>query len=214
MVVITPPDVHTNWSNKELALVNEMLARGLPLLHVRKPQLTFDDLQKWVEKVSYQHLHRLVIHIPTPVINNKEKVFKQYVQLINSLRADFTHLSTTNCSFVNNYKGKLPYLSTSVHNSTEYTKLSTQHQRVFLSPVFSSISKTGYHPTVDWQQEIQQWSFPWIQRVALGGITPERLPLVQAMGFDDFAVLGAIWHAQEPLKIFDLCYKQDPLFFP
>lgn len=210
MVVITP----TETDLKEIDLINEMLARGLSLLHVRKPHMSFDNLQKWVEKISYQHIHRLVIHIPPTVINNNEQVFKQYSQLINSIKAGFAHLSTTNCSFVNNYREELPCLSTSVHNSTEYTKLSTQHQRVFLSPIFSSISKTGYHPTVDWQQEIQLWSFPWIKTVALGGITPERLPLVQAMGFDDFAILGAIWLAQEPLKIFDLCHKQDLLFFP
>lgn len=210
MVVITPEYEYP----KELSLANEMLARGLPLLHIRKPHWTYEQLEHYVKNISYQHRDRLVIHIPTPVINNCSKVFKQYSQLINSIKAQYAHLSTTNCSFVHNYASELPYLSTSVHNSAELTKLLTKHQRAFLSPVFSSISKIGYHPTVDWSSMLQTWKYPWIQTVALGGITPERIPLIQAMGFDDFAVLGAIWHDQEPLKIFDLCYKQDPLFFP
>lgn len=210
MVVITPADKYP----KEISLVNEMLKRGLPLLHVRKPNLTFEQLQLWVENISYQHRHRLVIHIPPSVINNKEEVFKQYIELINSIKADFAHLSTTDCSFVNNYKSKLPYLSTSVHNSTEYVKLSTRHKRAFISPVFTSISKRGYHPTVDWQKEIQHWSFPMICPVALGGITPAHIPIIHDMGFGDFALLGTIWQAAEPLKIFDLCYKQDLLLFP
>ena len=209
MVVLTPLDAHP----QEISLANEMLERGLPLLHVRKPNWSFDQLQLWVEKISYQHCHRLVIHIPTPVINNTEEVFKQYLVLINNLKADFAHLSTTDCSFVNNYETKLPFLSTSVHNSTEYAKLSTAHRRVFLSPVYTSISKPTYHPTVNWQRELMQWPFPAIHPVALGGITPQRLPSIRAMGFSDFALLGAIWQAEQPLRIFDLCYQQDQLLF-
>ncbi|MGG5505974.1 MULTISPECIES: thiamine phosphate synthase [unclassified Myroides] len=209
MVVITPPDNY----RKEISLVNEMLNRGLPLLHVRKPSWTFEQLQLWVENISYQHRHRLVIHIPPSVINNKEEVFKRYLRLINSIKADFAHLSTTDCSFVNNYERNLPYLSTSVHNVAEYVKLSTKHKRVFISPVFTSISKSSYHPTVEWQQQIQHWPFPTICTVALGGITPARIGTIHTMGFGDFALLGAIWHADEPLKIFDLCYKQDQLLF-
>ena len=210
MVVITPE----YDDPKELSLANEMLDRGLPLLHIRKPHWTFEQLEHYVKNISYQHWDRLVIHIPTPVINNCTEVFKQYSQLINSIKARYAHLSTTNCLFVNNYAPELPCLSTSVHNSAERTKLSTRHQRAFLSPVFASISKRGYHPTVDWTSILQTWEFPWIQTVALGGITPECIPHIQAQGFDDFAVLGAIWQAAEPLKIFDLCHKQDHLFFP
>lgn len=208
MVVITP-----EYHPKELSLANEMLERGLPLLHIRKPHFTFDELQNWVQKISYQHRHRLVIHIPALVMNNNEQVFQQYAELINSLNSQFTHLSTSNCSFVNNHVQKLPYLSTTVHNTTECEKLSTSHQRVFLSPVFTSISKKDYHPTVDWISFLQDWKYPWIQTVALGGITLNHLSSIRAMGFCDFALLGAIWQADEPLKIFDLCYKQDLLLF-
>lgn len=210
MVVLTPEYTHP----KELSLTNEMLERGLPLLHLRKPNFSVEQLQDWIESISYQHIDRLVIHIPASVINNSEEVLKQYLKLINSTKSQYTHLSTVKCSFVNNLTEKLPYLSTSVHNSTEYVKLSTRHKRVFLSPVFSSISKKEYPPTVDWQAEIQKWNFPWIQPVALGGITPNHLDQIREMGFRDFALLGSLWQAEDPLKIFDLCYKQDQLLFP
>ncbi|WP_158962252.1 thiamine phosphate synthase [Myroides fluvii] len=209
MVVITPA-----YHSQELSLANEMLERGLPLLHIRKPHFTFDALQRWVQNISYQHSNRLVIHIPPSVMNNNGQVFQQYIELINSLKAQFAHLSTTNCSFVNNCPLKMPYLSTSVHNLTECEKLSTSHQRVFLSPIFSSISKKDYHPTIDWSAFLQEWNYPWIKTVALGGITPNHLPAIRSMGFTDFALLGALWQAEEPLKIFDLCYKQDLLLFP
>lgn len=209
MVVITPEYIHPN----EVNLLNEMLNRGLPLLHVRKPNFTFEQLQYWIDNISYQHLNRLVIHIPSPIINNNAEVFKQYIELINSLKTQYAHLSTSNCSFVNNYPLKTAYLSTSVHNPTEYHKLSTYHKRVFLSPVFASISKTAYYPTTNWKVEIDQWNYPSIQPIALGGIAPENLKQVHDMGFSDFALLGALWQAQEPLKNFDLCYKQDQLLF-
>ncbi len=190
-----------------------MLQRGLPLLHVRKPHLSFDELLFWTEKISYQHLDRLVIHIPKTIINSNEKVFKQYLQLINSIKAKYWHLSTHNCSFVNNQSRKTLYLSTSVHNRTEFDKLSTYHRRIFLSPVFSSISKKNYHPTIDWKTELQNWKNPMVKKVALGGVTENNIEQIHQMNFDDFALYGGLWLRENPLKIFDLCHKKDQLLF-
>ncbi len=209
MVVITPE----NNLQEEISLINEMLQRGLPLLHVRKPNLTFNELLFWIDKISYQHLDRLVIHIPTTVINNNKKVFKQYVDLINSIKAKYWHLSTYNCLLVNNYLSELPYLSTSVHNRTEFDQLSTHHKRAFLSPVFNSISKNNYHSTIDWKTEIANWKNPLVKKVALGGITEDKIEQIHQMNFDDFALLGGLWLRENPLKIFDLCYKKDQLLF-
>jgi thiamine-phosphate pyrophosphorylase len=38
--------------------------------------------------------------------------------------------------------------------------------------------------------------------LALGGITPERVGEVHALGFDGVAVLGAIWGAADPVRVF------------
>lgn len=207
MVVITSPTPMVN----EASLINKMFEKGLSLLHVRKPNMNINELRLWVKDIDNCYHQSLVIHIPNIVINNKEWFFEQYIALINNLNSTYTHLSTDNCSFVNNYKYKLPKLSTSVHCITEVNKLSTTIERVFISPIYPSISKKGYSSSINWTEEIQQRTNFNTTLVALGGITPYQIKELKTMGFDDYALLGTIWEADQPLKQFELCQHYDQL---
>jgi len=207
MVVITSPTPMVN----EASLINKMFEKGLSLLHVRKPTMDINELRLWVKDIDNCYHQSLVIHIPNRVINNKEQLFEQYITLINNINSTYTHLSTINCSFVNNYKYKLPKLSTSVHCITEVNKLSTTIERVFISPIYPSISKKGYSSSINWTEEVQQRTNFNTTVVALGGITPYRIKELKTMGFDDYALLGTIWEADQPLKQFELCQHYDQL---
>lgn len=71
----------------------------------------------------------------------------------------------------------------------------------FLSPVFDSISKQGY-AAGSFDQERLSSALARPARppvIALGGITPDRVPQVHAMGLDGVAVIGAVWQADNPL---------------
>lgn len=207
MVVITYPTPIEN----ETSLINKMFEKGLPLLHVRKPNMSYEELVKWVNNIDNYYHPYLVIHIPTIVINNNEHVFKQYKALINKINSTYTHLSTTDCLYVNNYSVELPKLSTSVHCISEVNKLSTNIDRAFISPIYPSISKRGYIPTIDWTEELKQRTNNRVTLVALGGITPFHIESIHTMGFDDYALLGTIWEAEQPLKQFELCQYYDQL---
>lgn len=60
-----------------------------------------------------------------------------------------------------------------------------------LSPIFPSISKPGY------KADFQLANLPDAIRkrnvVALGGVTPDKTPMLQALGFDGAAYLGYAW---------------------
>ena len=61
-----------------------------------------------------------------------------------------------------------------------------------LSPVFDSISKQGYRSAFD-PDSLR----PWLEGkrvVALGGVTPERIPLLRDAGFSGAAMLGYFWN--------------------
>lgn len=208
MVLITHPTEIKN----EVSLINEMFERGLPLLHIRKPHFSIEQLEKWIESISIRHLKKLVIHIPKQVINTNLKSYQQYITLINSLNSTYVHLSTENCSHVDNKYLKKTKLSTSVHCITELNELSTLYSRAFIGPVFPSISKIGYATNTNWNDELSKRTNYDIELVALGGIIPERIPLIQKMGFDDFAVLGGIWESNQPLNIFEQCLQYDQLY--
>jgi thiamine-phosphate pyrophosphorylase len=82
---------------------------------------------------------------------------------------------------------------------------------VFISPIYPSISKKGYSSSINWVKEIRLRTNFNTTLVALGGITPYRIKELKTMGFDDYALLGTIWEADQPLKQFELCQHYDQL---
>ena len=92
---------------------------------------------------------------------------------------------------------------------------------VFLSPIFDSISKTGYKSKFD-LQEIKsflqkQKALPFGEGlggalIALGGIDEDKIEICRELGFAGVAVLGAIWNSSLPVEKFKrlkvLCEKE------
>ena len=69
---------------------------------------------------------------------------------------------------------------------------------VFLSPVFDSISKSGYSSAFT---DAQLRSAPEIDGhvYALGGVRPEHFPLLAEYGFGGAALLGHVWRDCSPV---------------
>ncbi|CAM3037944.1 MULTISPECIES: thiamine phosphate synthase [Methylobacterium] len=68
---------------------------------------------------------------------------------------------------------------------------------VTLSPVFPTASKPGYGPALG-PEGIAAARRAGLPIVALGGVTPERIPLCRDAGAAGVAVMGALMHAAEP----------------
>ena len=69
---------------------------------------------------------------------------------------------------------------------------------ITLSPVFESLSKPGYAPTLSLQDVGSITSEVEPAVYALGGVTPERVAECQRVGVDGVAVVGAILGASNP----------------
>ncbi len=79
-------------------------------------------------------------------------------------------------------------MSRSLHSVEEIAGVKEDY--VFLSPVFPSISKPGYGGSLN----LEELKVVVNRKViALGGITEERLPIVERIGFGGAAMLGAVW---------------------
>jgi thiamine-phosphate pyrophosphorylase len=95
--------------------------------------------------------------------------------------------------------------STSIHQLSEWPKLAGQVEMVFYSPLFESISKPGYGPTVRLDiltEQIgamreQQSTLPLL--IGLGGITADTVAQVRQAGFDGAALMGALWQMPDPV---------------
>lgn len=84
--------------------------------------------------------------------------------------------------------------SCSAHSWAEVRRWEGVADYLFLSPLFDSLSKPGYRAAIDPVQARRELRVPRVGRVvALGGITPERIARVRAIGFDGAAALGSLW---------------------
>ena len=74
---------------------------------------------------------------------------------------------------------------------------------LFLSPLFDSISKSGYRAAFT-DGELRDAAARGLlgeRVVALGGIRPELLPRVRELGFGGAALLGAVWRDASPAAL-------------
>lgn len=111
------------------------------------------------------------------------------------------HINRRNWIVPDHFNG---LISRSSHSIKELAA-DTSSDYVFLSPIFDSISKSGYMSGFS-KNELSEASTDGVIgecTVALGGITPERLPYLSDLGFGGAAFLGYIWHGNNADERFD-----------
>jgi thiamine monophosphate synthase len=101
---------------------------------------------------------------------------------------------------------KLISNSTGIHTATEITYTSTRYSTLLLSPVFDSISKTGYHGRAGGMLTNKDHR----PVLALGGVNHTNIILLKQWQFDGAALLGAIW--KTPAKAVENYYRIQQLW--
>lgn len=175
LIVIT-----TETENKgEEALINRLFKEGMGCLHLRKPGWDIDKTRRFIEQIEACYHPRIVLH-------------DHY-----SLTAEFdlkgVHLNGRNRGEWQSY---MPVAnSLSAHGVDELAAAPASLKYTFLSPIFDSISKNGYHSGFDTDTLICYREAGIVHRgvVALGGITVNHIEQAYQLGFGGVAVLGALW---------------------
>ena len=140
-------------------------------VHIRKPGESIDSLRKLIESIPADLRPRLSLH-------DFHSLASEYGCGIN--------LNSRNPVKPEGFKG---IVCRSCHSLEEIEK-SKEEDYLFLSPVYPSISKPGYIPYFslnDLKGKVNR------RIIALGGVTPERLPELFEIGFGGAAMLGLIW---------------------
>jgi thiamine-phosphate pyrophosphorylase len=75
---------------------------------------------------------------------------------------------------------------------------------LLVSPVFPSISKPGHAPLPSQfpafeLRQLLSTNPRQTAVIALGGVTPDKLPALRELGFDGAAALGFVWNSPTPL---------------
>ncbi len=186
-IVITPPYLKNNFDS-EIRAIEQLFVKGLELIHVRK--LDVD------EKTYFAYIKSLLdVCEPSSItIHHRDDLAAKY-----SLGG--VHLSyarSIEFSPIEGYR-----YSVSCHTIEELVEVHRMGfaQYQFISPIFDSISKQGYSPSIDFEQLRSYLSQARSTKtVALGGIDKCNTPQVKDLGFDGIALLGAVWNSDSGVE--------------
>lgn len=178
-IAITPEEIFRD----EPAYICEILSRGWDKVHLRHPGASLRYMRNLIEAIPQSFHSRLRLH--------------GHFELLNSFRLGGIQLNGRCPRKPDNYTG--PY-SRTCHSLREVAE-SGECDYVTLSPIFDSISKAGYKAafTKEEFKEIDKNRplFVNTKVVALGGINPDTAKEAVSLGFDGYAVLGALMTAPD-----------------
>lgn len=167
LIAITSPGIVCNEAVRLVSLLNN----GFHYLHIRKPLWKKHDIVALIEKIPDKYHSRLILH--------------DFHELIENYNLGGLHYNSRNPYRHNN----IPY-SASCHSKEDILKW-PDARYVFLSPIYNSISKPDYKSAFN----LKKISPDIIGHkvIALGGVTPEKLPDIKAAGFAGAAMMGFLW---------------------
>jgi thiamine-phosphate pyrophosphorylase len=187
---------------RETAVLDELFAVGLDRYHVRKPVWPAARLAAWLRALPAEWYPRIVLH--------------QHHQLVEEFGLGGRHwrdmpgnAGGSTAPFMQGQLAKGPITSRSCHDIATLRAVLDRYDSIFFGPIFPTVSKPGYGPSGSFSPEeisglLNSRSGPQRRAtvLALGGITAETAPRAIALGFDGVAMLGAVWHAADPVKTF------------
>ena len=161
----------------EAEAVALLLDGGFARVHLRKPAATEQQMRTLIERLPSRLYDRLTLH-------DRHELAAEY-------GLGGVHLNGRHPQPPHDFRGTI---SRSCHSLEELGR-SRSEDYLFLSPIYDSLSKTGYRAAFSADTLRRAADERIIDRrvVALGGITPARIPELAALGFGGAAFLGYIW---------------------
>lgn len=179
LIVISSPSPILN----EAKLINKLFESGLGIFHLRKPDMDLKSYAELIEQVNSDFRNRIAIHQHHELereLGLKRVHYPEQLRLMSNRLSD--HAINT----------------TSVHNPDDLKDL-MGFDYCFLSPVFDSISKSGYRGLISSDVAVKESEYKWLSQsntnvVALGGVDLKNISVLKDLGFTAAAVLGALWN--------------------
>ena len=173
-IAITLPDAISG----EVATIRRLLADGFDIVHLRKPNATIDYCRQLLAELSDAERSRIVVH--------------DYYTLYRDFALRGVHLNRNIASLPSEYCGSR---TRSCHSFEEVVRYKEEVDYLFLSPIFDSISKAGYRSAFS-HDELHRAAVEGIidsRVIALGGVTPDKISYLEALGFGGVAMSGAVY---------------------
>lgn len=165
------------FPGEELA-IKLLLDNGADYIHIRKPETKSSGVAALLDKIPEVYYDRLILN--------------GNFDLLSDYNLGGAHLNRKNPVPPACFRGKVGY---SCHSLDELLLRRDEMDYCLLSPIYDSISKSGYSSAFSHHILTDAAAKGIIddKTVALGGITPQRIPAVKSYNFGGVAVLGYVW---------------------
>ncbi|MBQ6871610.1 MAG: thiamine phosphate synthase [Bacteroidales bacterium] len=174
IIAITPPGT----VDREVFIIKRLLAEGISIVHLRKPEAGIHECRRLLEGLDRQERARIIIH--------------DYPQLYEEFSLKGIHVNKNITDLPVGYNG---FRTRSCHSFEELRRYKDEYDYLFLSPIFDSISKVGYKSAFT-EEELQKAAEEGLideKVIALGGVTFDKIPLLEKLNFGGAAMLGGIY---------------------
>lgn len=168
---ITPPDFRPDEGESIVTLLDE----GIDIMHLRKPGCTVEAMEKLIRSIPESYHGRLRLHSHFELCRKYELRGVQVNSHEYVVPEGVTNISRS-CHSVAELDTPIP------------SGCRLEYQT--LSPIYDSISKLGY--TSGFNLDELKGHLAGRNVVALGGVTPDKFPELQAAGFVGAAMLGCL----------------------
>ncbi|MEL7003587.1 MAG: thiamine phosphate synthase [Bacteroidota bacterium] len=185
---------------KDIKNEPEILVRlfdsGLLYFHLRKPEMSKEELIKYLDKIPTPFHNRIMIHQHHQLCNQFDLLG---IHLKEQTRLD---LKDELQEYINGFRKDGKLLSSSFHDPEELKSCKINFDYLFLSPLFNSISKKGYHG--------KEYNVSTIDNkvIGLGGVTDQNIDTAKKLGYKGVGVLGYVWYSKNPITAFSKILKR------
>ena len=174
-IVITMP---TFFCGEAEQIVRHLHSGRVDLVHIRKPGATSEETEQLIRQIPASLRPRLVLH--------------DHFHLAQQYGLHGVHLNSRNSQPPEGWTGSV---SRSCHSMEELSCWKDRCHYLSLSPIFDSISKSGYLSAFspDAIAQARSQGIIDLEVLALGGVTFDKIEAVRSMGFGGAMILGDAW---------------------
>lgn len=175
IIAITSPKI----TDADVYLIKTLIAKGIDTVHLRKPEANIDKCRKLLTKLTKDERANIIIHY--------------YPELYDEFSLKGIHINKNITHLPDGYNG---FKTRSCHSFEEIERYKNSYDYLFLSPIFDSISKTGYKSGFSKEELLKASADGTIDHkvIALGGVTLDLIPYLKQLNFGGIAMIGGIYN--------------------
>ncbi|MDE6271621.1 MAG: thiamine phosphate synthase [Muribaculaceae bacterium] len=164
---------------KEAGVITNLLEDEVDFVHLRHPDADTDLLRSILEEIRPDLRQRITLH---------DHYDLAFLHLAGGIQLN----SRNGITDVMVHKDSEIRISKSCHTIEEIMEAGESGRLAYatLSPIFDSISKAGYSSNFNSDELSEFLGDCRLPVIALGGVTPEKLPMINELGFAGAAMLG------------------------